>query len=171
MAKLQYKALNKGIELETKIDEQLKEYDEKIINAMTTELAKLKAEYEELKVTANVRDVFDLDGYIAKQNRLRELPHLIDNLQRDRLKAINDKEQLQNDLCINVYKEFGADYQKEYFDNREILEKELDELAKKYNEIGNQIADMTTKYNDGLHTVIGTKGVYMGVSYLFKQID
>lgn len=171
MAKLQHKALNKGIELETKIEEQLKEYDEKIINAMTTELAKLKAEYNELKVTANVRDVFDLDGYIAKQNRLRELPHLIANLDSDRLKAINDKEQLQNDLCINVYKEFGAEYEKEYWDNREKLEKELDELAKKYNEIGNQIADMTTKYNDGLHTVIGTKGVYMGVSYTFKQID
>lgn len=171
MKKLQYKALQKGIELETKIEEQLNEYDEKIINAMTTELSKLKAEYEELKVTANVRDVFDLDSYIAKQNRLRELPHLIANLDSDRLKAIEGKDQLQNNLCLNVYREFGSEYEKEYWDNREILEKELDELAKKYNEIGNQISDMTTKYNDGLHTVISTKGVQMGVSYLFKEIE
>lgn len=170
MEKLQYIALNKGIELETKIEEQLNEYDEKIINVMTTELSKLKAEYEDLKVTANVRDVFDLDGYIAKQNRLRELPHLIDNLHRDRLKAIEGKEQLQKDLCISVYNEIGAEYQKEYFDNTDILKSELDALADKYNEICSMIDDITDKYNGGLHTVKGTKGVYMAFNNTINKI-
>lgn len=170
MKKLQYKALQKGIELETKIGEQLKEYDEKIINTMTTELEGLKAEYEDLKVTANVKDVFNLDNYLAKQNRLRELPHLIDNLHRDRLKAIADREQLQKDLCINVYKEIGAEYEKEYFENADILKSELDALAEKYNEVCSKIDDITDKYNDGLYNVRSTKGVYMTLNSTFNKI-
>lgn len=161
MAKLQYKALNKGIELENKLMEQLKEYDTKVVNTMAEELENLEAEYEALKLNGNVMTEFNIDEYQNNQRRLKELPTLINNLYRDKLKAIEDKSKLKDSLCKGIYSEVGEEYRAEFNSNMEILIKEYDRALTLLIELNKQMETLEYDYKWGLDNVISTKGIYL----------
>ena len=84
MAKLQYEVLNKGIEMEEQLYAQLDSYNEKVVGAVDKQIADLKAELEHLTVTANKITLdTDMDEYMANQQRLKELPNLIVDVERE----------------------------------------------------------------------------------------
>lgn len=164
MAKLQYKALNKGMELENKLMDQLREYDEKVVNTMAEELENLEAEYEALKLNGNVMTKFNIDDYQHNQRRLKELPILINDLYRDKLKAIEDKSKLKDNLCKGIYSEVGDEYRAEFNSNMEILIKEYDRVLTKLIELHNQMKTLEYDYKWGLDNVISTKGIYLTIN-------
>lgn len=159
--KLQYEAYNKAVELENKLMDQLKEYDTKVVNTMAEELENLEAEYEALKLNGNVRTDFNMDEYLENQRRIKELPTLISDLQRDRIKAIEDKKILKDELCRGIYKEVGEDYRTEFNSNMEILINKYDEALTQLIELNNQMKNLEYDYKWGLDNVISTKGIYL----------
>lgn len=159
--KLQYEAYNKAVALENKLMEQLKEYDEKIVNTMANELDNLEAEYEALKLNGNVRTDFNMDEYLVNQRRIKELPTLISDLQRDRIKAIEDRKILKDELCRGIYKEVGEDYRAEFNSNMEILINEYDKALTQLIELNKQMETLEYDYKWGLDNVISTKGIYL----------
>lgn len=165
MAKLQYKVLNKGIELESKLMEQLAEYDEKVIDAMTVELERLEAEYDALKLKGNVRTDFNMEEYLANQRRLKELPTLISDLQRDRLKAIDDKSKLKDSLCKGIYADVGEEIREEFKSNMDILQSGLDEALTEVIKIYKQMRELDNSYNDAISNVIATSGIYLTMAH------
>lgn len=164
MAKLQYKALNKGIELENKLMEQLAEYDEKVIDTMAEELENLEAEYEALKLNGNVMTEFNIDEYQHNQRRLKELPTLINDLYRDKLKAIEDKSKLKDSLCKGIYSEVGEEYREEFNSNMEILINQYDKALTQLIELNKQMETLEYDYKWGLDNVISTKGIYLTIN-------
>lgn len=164
MKKLQYDALNRGIELESKLMEQLEEYDTKVIDVMAEELENLEAEYEALKLNGNVMTEFNIDEYQYNQRRLKELPTLISDLYRDKLKAIEDKSKLKDSLCKGIYSEVGAEYRAEFNSNMETLINEYDKALTKLIEVNKQMEALEYDYNNGLDNVIATKGIYMTIN-------
>lgn len=164
MGKLQYKALNKGIELENKLMEQLAEYDEKVIDVMANELEGLEAEYDALKLNGNVRTEFNIDEYQHNQRRIKELPSLISDLRRDKLKAIDDKSKLKDELCRGIYAEIGDEYRDEFNCNMEILKDEYDKALTKLISVYRDIEELEKDYKYGLDNVINTKGIYLNIN-------
>lgn len=164
MAKLQNKYLNKGIELENKLMEQLKEYDTNVVDTMANELKSLEAEYEALKLNGNVRTLFNMDEYLANQRRLKELPTIISDLRRDKLKAIDDKQILKDSLCNGIYAEIGEEYRDEFNSNMEILKVEYDKALTKLIEVNKQMETLEKDYKYGLDNVIHTKGIYLTIN-------
>lgn len=164
MAKLQYKAYNKAIELENKLMEQLKEYDTKVVNTMAEELENLEAEYEALKLNGNVRTSFNMEEYLENQRRIKELPTLISDLQRDRIKAIEDRKILKDELCRGIYKEVGEEYRAEFNSNMEILKDEFDKALTQLIELNKQMETLEYDYKWGLDNVISTKGIYLTIN-------
>lgn len=164
MAKLQYEVLNKGIELENKLMEQLAEYEEKVVNTMSNELRNLENEYEALKLNGNVRTDFNIDEYLENQRRIKELPTLISDLQRDKLNAIEDKSKLKDQLCRGIYKEVGEEYKAEFNSNMEILINDYDKALTKLIELNNKIETLEDDYKWGIENVISTKGIYLTIS-------
>lgn len=165
MGKLQDKYLNKGIELEEKLAEQLDEYDEKVIHKMTDELEKLEAEHEQLKLNGNVRTEFNIDEYFQSQKRLKELPTLISDLNRDRLKAIEDKSKLKESICRGIYAEIGDGFREEFNSNMEILKSDFDKSLTATIKYYNEMKDLDNIYNSALCNTIRTKGIYMTLEY------
>ena len=164
MAKLQNKYLNKGIELENKLMEQLKEYDTNVVDTMANELKSLEAEYEALKLNGNVRTLFNMDEYLENQRRLKELPTLIYDLKRDKLKAIDDKSKLKDELCRGIYAEVGDEYIDEFNSNMETLKAEYDRVLTKLISVYRDIEKLEKDYKYGLDNVINTKGIYLTIN-------
>lgn len=164
MAKLQHKALNKGIDLESKLMEQLTEYDTKVIDVMTDELKSLEAEYEALQLIGNVRTEFNIEKYLDNQRRLKELPILISDLNRDRLKAIEDKSKLKDSICRGIYAEVGDEYRAEFNSNVETMVAEYDKALTKLIEVNKQMEALESEYKYGLQNVIATKGIYLSLN-------
>ena len=164
MAKLQYKAYNKAVELENKLMEQLAEYDENVIDVMANELENLEAEYEALKLNGNVRTQFNMEEYLENQRRIKELPTLINDLYRDKLKAIEDKSKLKDSLCKGIYSEVGEEYRAEFNSNMEILIKEYDRALTLLIELNKQMETLEYDYKWGLDNVIHTKGIYLTIN-------
>lgn len=161
MVKLQYGALNKGIELEKRMVEQLEEYDEKVVDAMTNELEKLESEHADLIKNGNVRTDFNIIEYQENQKRLKELPQLISDLRRDKIKAIEDKSKLKDSLCKGIYTEIGDDYREEFNSNMENLKAEYDKALTKLIEVNKQMNVLEQDYQYGLENVIRTQGIYL----------
>lgn len=164
ITKLKYKVYNKGIDLEIKLIEQLEEYDEKVVSLMAKELESLEAEYEHLKLNGNVITSFNINEYQQNQRRLKELPLLISDLRRDKLKAIEDRQALKDSLCKGIYAEIGKDYIEEFNSNMEVLKYEYDKALTKLIEVDKQMEEMEREYNYGLKNVIKTKGIYLTIN-------
>ena len=162
--KLQYKALNKGIELENKLIEQLAEYDTKVIDAMSEQLENLEAEYDALKLNGNVMTEFNIDEYQHNQRRIKELPTLINDLYRDKLKAIEDKSKLKDSLCKGIYSEVGEEYRAEFNSNMEILINQYDKALTQLIELNKQMETLEYDYKWSLDNVINTKGIYLTIN-------
>lgn len=163
MAKLQYKALNKGIELENQLIDQLAEYDERVVNTIANQLEGLEAEYEELKENGNVKTSFNLEEYTNNQRRLKELPDLIGSLHIEKLKAIEDKSKLKDSLCRGIYAELGDEYRTEFDANMKLLQYEFDDALTKLIEVYNQMNEVESDYKHGLYNVIHTRGIYLTI--------
>ena len=165
MAKLQYEVLNKGIEMEEQLYDQLNNYDEKLVGLVDKHIAELKAELEHLTLNANKITLdTDMDVYMANQQRLKDLPNLILDAERERLKLIENKKSYKDDICKGIYREIGSDYVEEFNSNLDALIKEYDKALSTMIAIDKQMRELETEYNNGLYTVIHTKGVYMGIS-------
>lgn len=164
MGKLQYKAYNKAIELEDKLIKQLEEYDENVVNTMAHELENLEAEYEALKINGNVITSFNMNEYLENQRRLKELPTLISDLRRDKLKAIDDKSKLKDSICRGIYTEVGDEYIDEFNSNMEILKDEFDTALTKLISVYRDIEELEKDYKYGLDNVINTKGIYLTIN-------
>ncbi|SJP68436.1 Uncharacterised protein [Clostridioides difficile] len=170
MAKLQYEVLNKGIEMEEQLYAQLNSYDDKVVGAVDKQIADLKAELEHLTVTANKITLdTDMDEYMANQQRLKELPNLIVDAERERLKLINNKQSYKEDICKGIYREVGSEYVAEFSSNMEALMKEYDKALSTMIAIDKQMRELEADYKNGLYSVMHTKGVYMTIDRASKM--
>lgn len=164
MAKLQYGVLNKGIEMEEQLEAQLNSYDDKVVGAVDKQIADLKAELENLTLNANVITLdTDMDEYMANQQRLKELPNLIVDVERERTKLVDNRQSYKEDICKGIYREIGSEYVAEFNDNMEALMKEYDKALSTMIAIDKQMRALETEYKNGLYTVMSTKGVYMTI--------
>ena len=94
MSKLKYEIYNKAIGLEQQLYNQLDNYDDVIVGVVSDRLKSLKTEYEELKINSNVIGIdTDMHEYLNKQQRLKELPTIIADTEREKIKLIKNKEE------------------------------------------------------------------------------
>ena len=170
MAKLQYEVLDKGIEMEEQLYAQLDSYNEKVVGAVDKQIADLKAELEHLTVAANKITLdTDMDEYMANQQRLKELPNLIVDVERERVKLVNNRQSYKDDICKGIYREIGSKYIAEFDANMEALMKEYDKALSTMIAVDKQMRELETKYKNGLYNVMSTKGVYMSVDRASKM--
>lgn len=164
MAKLQYEVLNKGIEMEEQLYAQLDSYNEKVVGAVDNHITDLKAELEHLAVTANSITLdTDMDEYMANQQRLKELPNLIVDAERERVKLINNRQSYKDDICKGIYREIGSEYVAEFNSNLDALMKEYDKALSTMIALDKQMRELEVDYKMGLATVRSTNGVYMTI--------
>lgn len=169
MAKLQFEVLNKGITMEDQLFSQLENYDTKVVGALDSHIKELKAELQHLTLTANQITLdTDMDEYMVNQQRLKELPKLIEDAERERLKVINNRENYKEDVCKGIYNDLGSDYVAEFDSNMEALCKEYDKALTTLISLDKQMRELESQYKDGLYTVMGTKGVYMTIDRASK---
>lgn len=164
MEKLKFEIYNKAIGLEQKLYNQLDNYDSAIVGVVNENLEALKTEYEELKVNSNVIDInTDMKDYLNKQQRIKELPVIIADTERERLKLIKNKEEYKNKLCKGIYQEIGEEFAEEFNDNMKILSNEYNKHLTKIVEIHKSMERLERDYNAALFETIKTKGIYMTI--------
>lgn len=165
MSKLKSEVYNKGIQMEEQLYNQLENYDNVIVGVVDEKLAALKKELEELKINSNVIGIdTDMNIYLNNQQRLKELPIIIDDTERERLKLIKNKEEYKYKLCKGIAAEIGVDYAAEFDDNMKILSTEYNKHLTKIIELHNQMEEMERDYNAALFETIHTKGVYITIN-------
>ena len=165
MEKLKFEIYNKAIGLEQKLYSQLDNYDSSIVGVVNENLAALKTEYEELKVNSNVIDInTDMKDYLNKQQRIKELPVIIADTERERLKLINNKEEYKNKLCKGIAAEIGQEFTTEFNNNMKILSSQYEKHLTKMIEIYNEMEELERDYEAALFETIHTKGIYISVN-------
>lgn len=164
MAKLKYEIYNKGIEMEQQLHNQLDNYESAIIGGVDEKLASLKNEYEELKIKANVITIdTDMNEYLKSQERFKKLPSIIVDVERERLKLIENKNEFKDRLCKGIAAEIGGEYKAEFNENMQQLAKEYDKHMAKLIELNSQMDKLEIDYRSALYSTIHTKGVYMSM--------
>ncbi|MCR8745231.1 hypothetical protein [Romboutsia lituseburensis] len=153
-------------EHQNKLYEALDNYDIDVIEAMSKELETLNAEYEELKLTANKITSFNRDEYFKNQARLKELPQLILQLERDKVKAHADKEGFKDSICRNIKDTIGTEIQEEYNNNLNVLLTAFDKTLIELISIYKDMEQLTSSYNTSMYEVLHTKGIYMSMSHI-----
>ena len=165
MEKLKFEIYNKAIGLEEKLYNQLDNYDGAIVGVVNENLAALKTEYEELKVNSNVIDVnTDMKDYLNKQQRIKELPVIIADTEREKIKLINNKEEYKNKLCKGIAAEIGQEFAAEFNDNMKILSSQYEKHLTKMIEIYKEMEELERDYNAALFETIHTKGIYITIN-------
>ena len=165
MSKLKYEIYNKGVEAEQKLYNQLDNYDNAIVGVVSDRLKSLKTEYEELKINSNVIGIdTDMHEYLNKQQRLKELPTIIADTEREKIKLIKNKEEYKDKLCKGIAAEIGEEYAAEFNENIKILSSEYNKHLTKLIELHNKMEEMEADYNAALFETINTKGVYITIN-------
>lgn len=165
MSKLKYEIYNKGVEVEQKLYNQLDNYDNAIVGVVSDRLKSLKTEYEELKINSNVIGIdTDMNEYLNKQQRLKELPTIIADTEREKIKLIKNKEEYKDKLCKGIAAEIGEEYAAEFNENIKILSSEYNKHLTKLIELHNKMEEMEADYNAALFETINTKGVYITIN-------
>lgn len=165
MSKLKYEIYNKGVEAEQKLSNQLDNYDDVIVGVVSDRLKSLKTEYEELKINSNVIGIdTDMHEYLNKQQRLKELPTIIADTEREKIKLIKNKEEYKDKLCKGIAAEIGEEYAAEFNENIKILSSEYNKHLTKLIELHNKMEEMEADYNAALFETINTKGVYITIN-------
>lgn len=165
MSKLKYEIYNKGVEAEQKLYNQLDKYDDAIVGVVSDRLKSLKTEYEELKINSNVIGIdTDMNEYLNKQQRLKELPTIIADTEREKIKLIKNKEEYKDKLCKGIAAEIGEEYAAEFNENIKILSSEYNKHLTKLIELHNKMEEMEADYNAALFETINTKGVYITIN-------
>lgn len=165
MSKLKYEIYNKAIGLEQQLYDQLDNYDGVIVGVVDEKLKALKTEYEELKINSNVIGIdTDMHEYLNKQQRLKELPTIIADTEREKIKLIKNKEEYKDKLCKGIAAEIGEEYAAEFNENIKILSSEYNKHLTKLIELHNKMEEMEADYNAALFETINTKGVYITIN-------
>ena len=165
MSKLKYEIYNKAIGLEQQLYNQLDNYDDVIVGVVSDRLKSLKTEYEELKINSNVIGIdTDMHEYLNKQQRLKELPTIIADTEREKIKLIKNKEEYKDKLCKGIAAEIGEEYAAEFNENIKILSSEYNKHLTKLIELHNKMEEMEADYNAALFETINTKGVYITIN-------
>lgn len=165
MSKLKFEMYNKGIEMEQQLYNQLDKYDDAIVGVVSDRLKSLKTEYEELKINSNVIGIdTDMNEYLNKQQRLKELPTIIADTEREKIKLIKNKEEYKDKLCKGIAAEIGEEYAAEFNENIKILSSEYNKHLTKLIELHNKMEEMEADYNAALFETINTKGVYITIN-------
>ena len=165
MSKLKYEIYNKAIGLEQQLYNQLDNYDGVIVGVVSDRLKSLKTEYEELKINSNVIGIdTDMHEYLNKQQRLKELPTIIADTEREKIKLIKNKEEYKDKLCKGIAAEIGEEYAAEFNENIKILSSEYNKHLTKLIELHNKMEEMEADYNAALFETINTKGVYITIN-------
>ena len=165
MSKLKYEIYNKAIEMEQQLYNQLENYDDVIVGVVSDRLKSLKTEYEELKINSNVIGIdTDMHEYLNKQQRLKELPTIIADTEREKIKLIKNKEEYKDKLCKGIAAEIGEEYAAEFNENIKILSSEYNKHLTKLIELHNKMEEMEADYNAALFETINTKGVYITIN-------
>lgn len=165
MSKLKFEMYNKGIEMEQQLYNQLENYDGVIVGVVDEKLKALKTEYEELKINSNVIGIdTDMHEYLNKQQRLKELPTIIADTEREKIKLIKNKEEYKDKLCKGIAAEIGEEYAAEFNENIKILSSEYNKHLTKLIELHNKMEEMEADYNAALFETINTKGVYITIN-------
>lgn len=165
MSKLKYEIYNKAIGLEQQLYDQLDNYDGVIVGVVSDRLKSLKTEYEELKINSNVIGIdTDMHEYLNKQQRLKELPTIIADTEREKIKLIKNKEEYKDKLCKGIAAEIGEEYAAEFNENIKILSSEYNKHLTKLIELHNKMEEMEADYNAALFETINTKGVYITIN-------
>lgn len=165
MSKLKYEIYNKAIGLEQQLYDQLDNYDGVIVGVVSDRLKSLKTEYEELKINSNVIGIdTDMHEYLNKQQRLKELPTIIADIEREKIKLIKNKEEYKDKLCKGIAAEIGEEYAAEFNENIKILSSEYNKHLTKLIELHNKMEEMEADYNAALFETINTKGVYITIN-------
>ena len=165
MSKLKYEIYNKAIGLEQQLYDQLDNYDDVIVGVVSDRLKSLKTEYEELKINSNVIGIdTDMHEYLNKQQRLKELPTIIADTEREKIKLIKNKEEYKDKLCKGIAAEIGEEYAAEFNENIKILSSEYNKHLTKLIELHNKMEEMEADYNAALFETINTKGVYITIN-------
>ena len=162
MEKLKFEIYNKAIGLEQQLYNQLDNYDNAIVGVVDENLTALKKEYEELKVNSNVIDVnTDMKDYLNKQQRIKELPGIIADTERERIKLIKNREEYRNKLCKGIASEIGQEFAAEFNENMKILSNKYNRHLTKMIELHKEMEQLERDYNAALFETIHTKGVYI----------
>lgn len=165
MSKLKYEIYNKAIGLEQQLYNQLDNYDDVIVGVVSDRLKSLKTEYEELKINSNVIGIdTDMNEYLNKQQRLKELPTIIADTEREKIKLIKNKEEYKDKLCKGIAAEIGEEYAAEFNENIKILSSEYNKHLTKLIELHNKMEEMEADYNAALFETINTNGVYITIN-------
>lgn len=165
MSKLKYEIYNKAIGIEQQLYDQLDNYDDVIVGVVDEKLKALKTEYEELKINSNVIGIdTDMHEYLNKQQRLKELPTIIADTEREKIKLIKNKEEYKDKLCKGIAAEIGEEYAAEFNENIKILSSEYNKHLTKLIELHNKMEEMEADYNAALFETINTKGVYITIN-------
>lgn len=165
MSKLKYEIYNKAIGIEQQLYDQLDNYDDVIVGVVSDRLKSLKTEYEELKINSNVIGIdTDMHEYLNKQQRLKELPTIIADTEREKIKLIKNKEEYKDKLCKGIAAEIGEEYAAEFNENIKILSSEYNKHLTKLIELHNKMEEMEADYNAALFETINTKGVYITIN-------
>lgn len=165
MSKLKYEIYNKAIGIEQQLYDQLDNYDDVIVGVVDEKLKALKTEYEELKINSNVIGIdTDMHEYLNKQQRLKELPTIIADTEREKIKLIKNKEEYKDKLCKGIAAEIGEEYAAEFNENIKILSSEYNKHLTKLIELHNKMEEMEADYNAALFETINTNGVYITIN-------
>lgn len=132
---------------------------------MSRELETLKVEYEDLKINGNKITSFNKDEYFKKQARLKELPQIIEQLERDKIKAYGDKEEFKSALCKNIHENIGADIKEEYNYNKNILVDAFEEHLINLINIYKELEQLTNNYKNSVSEVLNTRGIYLTLEH------
>ena len=161
MIKLKNVALNKGLKAEENILKTLEEYDNVVVNPLDAKLINMTQELEHLKETGNIIESGKITEYLEKQKRLKVLPNQIQEIQQDKIKAIEHKKEVEDMEHIKLYEELRTELSEEFNSNMCILQKELFKGMEHIQKIIQEMEQQEEKYNSGLFNTINTPKVYL----------
>ena len=157
-------ALNKTIGLIEKMYANLDQYDKENIQKPVEDLKGLRDEQEYLKVNGNKIDVHTgYDTYLKNQERIKVLPSLIMDTQRAINTAREQKETIENDLAISVYKEIKDDLYAEFEHNMAQYKSDLFEGLLKVAQTCNDMNTLSQEYTEAIEPIKWKKGVYLTI--------
>ncbi|GAA0866622.1 hypothetical protein [Paraclostridium tenue] len=157
-------ALNKTIDLIDKMYANLDQYEKENIQKPLEDLEELRAEQEYLKVNGNKIDVHTgYDTYLRNQERIKVLPNLIIDTQRAINTAREQKETIENDLAISVYKEIKEDLYAEFEHNMTQYKNDLFDGLLKVAQTCNDMNTLSQEYNEAIEPIKWKKGVYLTI--------
>lgn len=162
--KLKKDELTKAKNLIENMQSELIKFTETNITEPSNKLNELRAEEQYLKFNGNViNEKVSMADYLKNQNRLKELPKEIADLQGAINLAEVSKIEMTEQLALLVYKQINKPVNDEFNSHMGGLQKELFEHFKEIAKISDKMRNISSEYIDVLSPISGTRGVYINM--------